>query len=130
MFLYGGTLHLLGNMLFLWVFGGSVEDRLGHIYYALLYFLRGIGAGEAHTLANWGSRVPSIGASGDISGSWCIHYSVPLLSLGYWFLVQFRSGLGSSGDANQSGVAWLAHVCGFLLETLLMAGARDRKQRE
>lgn len=68
MFLHGGLLHLLGNMLFLWVFGGSVEDRLGHIYYGLFYFLCGIGAGLTHMLLNWGSHVPSIGASGAISG--------------------------------------------------------------
>lgn len=144
MFLHGGLLHLLGNMLFLWVFGGSVEDRLGHIYYGLFYFLCGIGAGLAHTLVNWGSRVPSIGASEAISGvmgAYIVLFPlsriltlVPLLffffwvrlpamlMLGYWFLVQFLSGLGSLGNTDQGGVAWWAHVGGFLLGALLVTG--------
>ena len=68
MFLHGGVLHILGNMLFLWVFGGNVEDRLGHLKYLGFYFICGIGAGLAQVLVNWGSRLPSVGASGAISG--------------------------------------------------------------
>src|SRR5580693_8095124 len=68
MFLHGGWLHLLGNMLFLWVFGASVEDRLGHIVYLMFYLICGIGAGVIHVIPNWGSSIPSIGASGAISG--------------------------------------------------------------
>src|SRR5579863_243592 len=68
MFLHGGSLHILGNMLFLWVFGGNVEDRLGHLRYLGFYFICGIGAGLAQIAVNWGSPLPSIGASGAISG--------------------------------------------------------------
>src|ERR1700690_1176517 len=68
MFLHAGWLHLLGNMLFLWVFGGSVEDRLGHFAYLIFYLFCGLGAGVVHTAFNWGSTLPTIGASGAISG--------------------------------------------------------------
>src|ERR1700674_3883035 len=113
MFLHGGFLHLLGNMLFLWVFGGNVEDRLGHLRYLGFYLLCGLGAGMAHTLVNWGSTIPSIGARWGISGvmgAYIVLFPrsrvltlVPLLIffftvrlpamliLGYWFVIQFLS---------------------------------------
>ena len=149
MFLHGGVLHILGNMLFLWVFGASVEDRLGHLRYLLFYLVCGIGAGLVHIVANWGSRVPSIGASGAISGvmgAYIILFPrsriltlVPLLfffftvrlpavlMLGYWFLIQFLSGITTLGEVSQGGVAWWAHIGGFLLGAFLMiliSGAR------
>src|SRR5260370_21140860 len=68
MFLHGGWMHLLGNMLFLWVFGGSVEEALGHFQYLFFYFVTGVGAAIVHTIFNWGSNVPTVGASGAISG--------------------------------------------------------------
>src|ERR1700692_3513695 len=68
MFLHGGWMHLLGNMLFLWVFGGAVEDTLGHFQYLLFYLVCGIGSAAAHLAFNWGSRIPTVGASGAISG--------------------------------------------------------------
>src|SRR5216683_3574312 len=68
MFLHGGWMHLLGNMLFLWVFGGSVEDALGHFQYLIFYFICGIGSALVHTAFNWGSKIPTVGASGAISG--------------------------------------------------------------
>ena len=68
MFLHGGFLHILGNMWFLWIFGGAVEDRLGPVSYLLFYFICGIGSGLAQALFSWGSSLPSIGASGAISG--------------------------------------------------------------
>jgi membrane associated rhomboid family serine protease len=145
MFLHGGILHLLGNMLFLWVFGGSVEDRFGHKAYLLFYFVCGIGAGLTHIVANWGSTVPSIGASGAISGVMGAYIMlfplsriltlVPLLfffftvrlpallMLGYWFLIQFLSGMSSLGERDQGGVAWWAHIGGFLLGAVLAVGA-------
>ena len=146
MFLHGGILHLLGNMLFLWVFGGSVEDRLGHKGYFIFYMLCGIGAGITHILANWGSRLPSVGASGAISGvmgAYIVLYPfsriltlVPLLfffftvrlpallMLGYWFAIQFLSGLSTLGEANQGGVAWWAHIGGFLLGAVVAVAAK------
>jgi membrane associated rhomboid family serine protease len=68
MFLHGGILHILGNMWFLWIFGGNVEDRLGAVVYLLFYLLCGVGSGLAQAVFSWGSQVPSIGASGAISG--------------------------------------------------------------
>ena len=145
MFLHGGILHLLGNMLFLWVFGASVEDRLGHFPYLMFYLICGLGAGITHILANWGSTVPSIGASGAISGvmgAYIVLFPrskiltlVPIiiffftvrlpaiLFLGYWFLIQFVSGFVALGDVDQSGVAWWAHIGGFLLGAFLAWGA-------
>ena len=142
MFLHGGILHLLGNMLFLWVFGSSVEDRLGHLSYLFFYLLCGLGAGVTHILANWGSSVPSIGASGAISGimgAYIVLFPfsriltlVPLLfffftvripallMIGYWFAIQFLSGLSSLGEANQGGVAWWAHIGGFVMGAILI----------
>jgi membrane associated rhomboid family serine protease len=144
MFLHGGILHLLGNMLFLWVFGASVEDHLGHLPYLMFYFICGLGAGLAHIVANWGSHIPSIGASGAISGvmgAYIVLFPrskiltlVPIiiffftvrlpavLILGYWFVIQALSGLSSLGDADQTGVAWWAHIGGFLLGAFLAWG--------
>jgi hypothetical protein len=151
MFLHGGWLHLLGNMLFLWVFGGSVEDRMGHILYLMFYLICGIGAGVIHIVANWGSSIPSIGASGAISGvlgAYIVLFPrsriltlVPLLlffftvrlpailMLGYWFLIQFLSGISTLGRANQGGVAWWAHIGGFLLGIFLALTLRDGLSR-
>jgi membrane associated rhomboid family serine protease len=141
MFLHGGVLHILGNMLFLWVFGASVEDHFGHLPYLMFYLICGLGAGVTHILANWGSTIPSIGASGAISGvmgAYIVLFPcskiltlVPIiiffftvrlpavLILGYWFLIQFLSGFLSLGEIDQAGVAWWAHIGGFLLGALL-----------
>jgi len=151
MFLHGGWLHVLGNMLFLWVFGGSVEDRLGHFVYFLFYMVCGIGSGLVDTVISWGSTIPTIGASGAISGVmgayivlfprsriltlipiFIIFFTLRLpavLLLGYWFLLQFLSGIGSLGVTNQGGVAWWAHVGGFLLGALLVLGHREPRYR-
>jgi hypothetical protein len=138
-------------MLFLWVFGGSVEDRMGHILYLMFYLICGIGAGVIHIVANWGSSIPSIGASGAISGvlgAYIVLFPrsriltlVPLLfffftvrlpailMLGYWFLIQFLSGISTLGRANQGGVAWWAHIGGFLLGIFLALTLRDALRR-
>jgi membrane associated rhomboid family serine protease len=142
MFLHAGWLHLLGNVLFLWVFGGSVEDRLGHFAYLIFYLFCGLGAGAVHIAFNWGSTVPTIGASGAISGvmgAYIILFPrsriltlVPLLIifffwripavliLGYWFVIQFLSGLSAVAGADQGGVAVWAHVGGFVIGALLV----------
>ena len=128
MFLHGSILHVLGNMLFLWVFGNNVEDRLGPIPYLLFYLLAGVAATAAHVAFNAGSTVPTIGASGAIAGVmgayivWWPHARVlsliPILFffgfielpaavvLGVWFVTQFFT------NPNE-GIAWLAHVGGF-----------------
>ncbi|MHB8525406.1 MAG: rhomboid family intramembrane serine protease [Candidatus Acidiferrales bacterium] len=146
MFLHAGWLHILGNMWFLWLFGGNVEDRLGHAPYLGFYLLCGLGAGIAQTLFSLGSPIPSLGASGAIAGVlgayviffpssriltlvtlffWWFFARLPaVLFIGLWFLVQFLSGVTSLGSAASGGVAWWAHVGGFLLGMLLVSGMR------
>jgi membrane associated rhomboid family serine protease len=146
MFLHGGWLHLLGNMLFLWVFGGAVEEALGHFQYLIFYFICGLGSALVHTAFNLGSKVPTIGASGAISGvmgafivlfprarvttlipALLLFFTVKIpawLMLGYWFFLQFFSGVVSLGMTDQGGVAWWAHVGGFMLGALLVVGVR------
>ncbi len=153
MFLHGGWLHLLGNMLFLFVFGRSIEDRYGHLRFLLIYFLGGLTGSLLHIVMSAGSRVPSIGASGAIAsvlGAYFISYPrarittlVPLLFffwtvqipalvfLGYWFLLQFLSGyqLQAIQKATQGGVAWWAHVGGFVAGFVLALILRPARQR-
>jgi membrane associated rhomboid family serine protease len=150
-FLHGGWMHLLGNMLFLWVFGGSVEETLGHVQYFIFYFICGIGSALVHTAFNWGSTVPTIGASGAISGvmgafivlyprarvttlipALLLFFTVRIpavLMLGYWFFIQFFSGVASLGVGDQGGVAWWAHVGGFILGAILIVGERPKLRR-
>ena len=144
MFLHGGWLHILGNMWFLWIFGDNVEDVLGHGKYLLFYLLCGVAAGLAHLVTNLGSPVPTVGASGAIAGvmgAYLVKFPrarvttlVPVFIflttfdlpaafvLGYWFLIQFFSGVGTvtSSHLTERGVAWFAHVGGFLTGILLI----------
>jgi len=142
-FLHAGWLHLVGNMLFLWIFGDNVEDRLGHATYLFFYLTCGILANLAEAYALPGSTVPGIGASGAIAGvlgAYFITYpgatisvalpvfflfsvvDVPaLIMIGMWFISQFFSGVASLGAPQQSGgIAWWAHVGGFLAGMALM----------
>jgi membrane associated rhomboid family serine protease len=147
MFLHGGWLHLIGNMWFLWIFGDNVEDYFGHFRYLLFYLVCGVGAGLAHTVANLSSTVPSVGASGAISGvmgAYIVLYPrariltlVPLLVifftvrlpamviLGYWFAIQFFSGLGTLGMRASGGVAFWAHIGGFALGALIALAVKE-----
>jgi len=150
MFLHGGWMHLLGNMLFLWVFGGAVEEALGHFQYLIFYLVCGVGSALVHTAFNLGSKVPTIGASGAISGVmgafivlfprarvttmipplFFFTLKIPAyLMLGYWFLLQFFSGVASLGMTDQGGVAWWAHVGGFILGAVLVVEARGKMRR-
>lgn len=133
MFLHGGLLHLLGNMLFLYVFGDNVEDAFGHFGYLAFYLFCGIGSGLVHVLFNLHSTVPAIGASGAISGvmgAYAVLYPrakvlmlfliflVPIpavLVLGYWFVLQFLAGMDQLGGSAMGGVAFWAHIGGFLI---------------
>jgi membrane associated rhomboid family serine protease len=151
MFLHGGWLHILGNMWFLWIFGGNVEDRLGPLTYLLFYLVCGIASGVAQALFSWGSHIPSVGASGAISGilgAYIVFFPyariltlVPLfvffftaripavIFIGLWFVVQFLSGVGSlgaTGAAASGGVAWWAHIGGFAVGAVL-AGLIKRR---
>jgi len=150
MFLHGGFLHIIGNMLFLWVFGGNVEDSLGHVPYLVFYIVCGIASGISEVAFSWGSHIPSIGASGAISGvlgAYIVFFPrsriltlIPLfiiwftaripavIFIGLWFLAQFLSGIGSLGAVNSGGIAWWAHVGGFLVG-LLWALAMGRGSR-
>jgi membrane associated rhomboid family serine protease len=140
MFLHGGLLHFGGNMLYLWIFGDNVEDRMGHGRFLVFYLLCGIAAALAQTALNPDSVVPMIGASGAIAGvmgAYFVLYPhsrivtlVPLFVffqvmeipaiffLGIWFLMQFLSGVGSIatavGGEPAGGIAFWAHVAGFL----------------
>jgi len=148
MFLHGGWLHLIGNMWFLWIYGDNVEDTLGHVKYLLFYLLCGVAAGLVHMAFNIDSRVPTVGASGAIAGvmgAYVIKFPrsrivtlVPVffflttveipasVILVYWFVVQIFSGVGQIGYSHlsQGGVAWFAHVGGFLAGTLLIFALR------
>jgi len=137
MFLHGGLMHLLGNMLFLYIFGDNVEDTFGHIGYLFFYLLCGIGSGLIHVLFNWGSGIPALGASGAISGvmgayavmfpkhqilTFFLIFLIPvpaILILGYWFVLQFVAGINGLGMATAGGVAWWAHIGGFLMGALI-----------
>ena len=144
MFLHSGIAHIAGNMLFLWIFGDNVEDFYGHFTYLLFYLVCGIGSGLLHVLFNLNSAVPALGASGAISGvmgAYALVYPrsriltlvfiflVPIpavIILGYWFILQFLSGVSSLavGAGASGGVAWWAHVGGFLLGMLITSMAR------
>lgn len=137
MFLHGGWGHLLGNMLYMWIFADNVEDRFGHGKFLVFYLTCGWIATLAHGLSAPGSTVPSIGASGAISGvlgAYLVMFPrarvitlIPLgffirvaelpalIVLGFWFLLQLVSGVGSlSARAAEAGVAWWAHIGGFV----------------
>jgi membrane associated rhomboid family serine protease len=146
MFMHGGIAHIAGNMLFLWIFGDNIEDRLGHIRYVIFYLLCGLIASLAHvfTTAAFATEqssllVPSLGASGAISGVLggylLLHPSrrvtvilfrfltaVPAyVAIGIWFLFQLISGLGMLGGGSQGGgVAYAAHIGGFIAGLLLI----------
>ena len=141
MFMHGGLAHIFGNMLFLWIFGDNIEDRLGHVRYLIFYLVCGVLAGLAHVFStvifagdNGASLlVPSLGASGAISGvlgayillfptnrvivllGW---FAMPLpafIAIGLWFVFQLISGLGMLGSGSQQGgVAYAAHIGGFI----------------
>lgn len=152
MFLHGGWLHIIGNMWFLWIFGGDVEDRLGHVPYLFFYLICGVGSGIAQAAFSWGTKIPAIGASGAIAGvlgAYILFYPtskiltlIPLfivwftakipawIFIGLWFLVQFVSGvgaLGATGAQAMGGVAWWAHVGGFLLGMAMAWRKRPRR---
>ena len=146
MFLHSGILHIAGNMLFLWIFGDNVEDFYGHFTYLFFYLLCGIGSGLLHVIFNMSSAVPALGASGAISGvmgAYLILYPrsqiltlvfiflVPIpavIILGLWFIMQFLSAFSSLGSVASGGVAWWAHVGGFLLGMFITTMTRGHQR--
>jgi len=152
MFIHGGFLHLIGNMLYLWIFGNNIEDLLGPIKFLVFYLVCGLVAALAHILTEPGSVVPTVGASGAVSGvlgAYLVAHPrarvVTLVFLGFfirliqvpaavilvfWFVLQIFSGVASlSTGVQASGVAWFAHIGGFLAGVVLiklLAGQRLR----
>ena len=142
MFLHGGWSHLLGNMWYLWIFGDNVEDTFGHLRFLLFYLACGVMAALLHTWTNPASELPTVGASGAIAGvlgAYGVAFprarvitlipffpffqvaAIPaMLVLGLWFVLQFLSGLGSLGAMRGGGIAFWAHIGGFLFGVLAM----------
>ena len=140
MFMHGGFMHLAGNMLYLWIFGNNVEDVMGHVRFVIFYLLCGIAAVFGQVLQNPASEIPMIGASGAISGvlgAYLLLYPharilvlIPLgfyahmvrlpagLVLGIWFAIQIFSSLAAG--PNSAGVAWFAHIGGFIAGVVLI----------
>ena len=150
MFLHGGWAHLGGNMLFLWIFGDNIEHRLGHARFLAFYLACGLAAGLAHILTNAGSAIPTVGASGAISGvlgGYLVMYprnrvyvmtyggvaTVPaVVMLGLWIVLQFINGIGSIANTPETGgIAYIAHIGGFVagaaLAPLMSVGRRDTR---
>ena len=140
-FLHGGWMHFLGNVWFLHIFGDNVEDRLGHVGYLVFYLGSGVAASIAHLLTNQQSGMPTIGASGAIAGVMgaymCMYPRATVLSvvpivvflqtivlpapifLGIWFAMQFFQGVTSITNEPSGGVAWWAHIGGFVVGYLV-----------
>ena len=133
MFMHGGWVHLGGNMLYLWIFGDNVEDRLGHGKYLVFYLLCGLAATLAQLAFSMGSNIPNLGASGAIAGvlgAYLVMFPqgrvrvlqgqrvIPmpaLIVIGFWFVLQLFSGIGSiANTADTGGVAYMAHIGGFI----------------
>ena len=136
MFLHGGWFHIIGNMLYLWIFGNNIEDKLGHFKFIIFYLLSGIIASLVYILTNPNSTIPMVGASGAIAGvlgayllkfpkarvltlifiGWFIRIvKIPAFYvLGFWFIIQLINGLPALGQDVSGGVAWFAHIGGFL----------------
>jgi membrane associated rhomboid family serine protease len=136
MFLHGGFFHLAGNMLYLWIFGNNIEDVLGHFRFILFYIFSGIVAAYSHAITEAHSLIPMIGASGAVSGilgAYLLLFPharvhtliffgffvqiirIPaVVVIGFWIVIQVINGILSKGLVNQGGVAWFAHIGGFL----------------
>ena len=155
MFLHGGVFHVGGNMLYLWIFGDNVEDTLGHGRFLVFYLLSGIAAALVQTMVSPASEIPMLGASGAVSGVLgaylllfpharvltllifgfffrMVHIPAVIV-LGFWIIVQFVSGLltvtisATRGESTGGGVAWFAHIGGFVAGMALLFVLRPRR---
>src|SRR5574337_472295 len=142
MFLHGGFIHLIGNMWYLWIFGDNIEDTLGRFKFILFYLICGIGSAIVHVYFNSQSGIPCVGASGAIAGVlgaymvtfprarilvllplfiiWEFIELPAIIVLGFWFLIQFFNGTAAISSAHGGGVAWWAHIGGFVLGIILI----------
>jgi len=152
-FIHAGWLHLIGNMLFLWIFGDNVEDAMGHVGYLIFYLLVAIIAGLAQVASSPASTVPGVGASGAIAGVMAaylvlypgatVHVVIPIIIIPwltnlpavilmiFWFLMQVFSGvaaLGARATGGEGGVAWFAHIGGFVAGLILVWFFRTRRR--
>lgn len=134
MFMHASLMHIAGNMLYLWIFGDNVEDKFGKVKFIIFYLLSGVAAAFAQTLFNPSSSIPNVGASGAIAGvlgayilmfpqgkvnvllGRSITQMPAIIVIGLWFALQFMSGVSSAASANADvgGVAYMAHIGGFL----------------
>jgi len=157
MFMHAGWVHLIGNMLYLWIFGNNIEDHLGPLRFTVFYLLSGIGAAAAQVFMDPGGSIPMLGASGAIAGvlgGYLLLYPgasvvtiIPVfffieiarvpayLVIGFWFVLQLGNGLATIGSGlAEGGTAWFAHIGGFVAGLLLMlpvwfAGRRRSRRR-
>jgi membrane associated rhomboid family serine protease len=152
MFMHAGFAHIAGNMLYLWIFGDNVEDSMGHAKYLLFYLAGGTVASLAHIFTNPASQIPTVGASGAIAavlGAYLVLYPqsrvltlIPLgfflrmttvpavIVLGLWFVLQLFSGVMSMGGPDVGGVAFWAHIGGFLAGVVLAKLFANRRKPE
>ena len=147
MFMHAGWMHILGNMLYLWIFGDNVEDQFGHFKFLIFYLICGLAATLAQMAFNMDSRVPNLGASGAIAGvlgAYIIMFPrarvrvlmgffvvpVPaLVVIGLWIVLQLFYGVGSLGSVTEDSVAYMAHIGGFLMGLILTLLFRSRRKR-
>lgn len=151
MFMHGGLLHLGGNMLYLWIFGNNIEDRLGHMRFIIFYILCGVAAAYSHAITEPSVMIPMVGASGAVSGIlgaylllfpharvhtlififFYVHViRLPaLFVIGFWIVIQFINGILSKGVATKGGVAWFAHIGGFIFGILMIKIFLKTKRR-
>jgi membrane associated rhomboid family serine protease len=155
MFLHGSWMHVIGNMWYLWIFGDNVEDRLGHAWFIVFYLACGIVAALGQIVVDPSSTLPTIGASGGIAGVmgayfvlyprsrvltlvplilWWEIFELPAIALlGFWFLMQLFSAAGSiavtAGSHGSGGVAFMAHVAGFVFGGVVVLALRQRPAR-
>jgi membrane associated rhomboid family serine protease len=152
MFMHGGFLHLAFNMLYLWIFGNNIEDKLGHVRFIVFYLFCGIIAAYAHAITTPHSHIPMVGASGAVSGILgayillfpraTVHTIVilgffftiikipALIVIGFWAIIQLASGLLSTGVDDKGGIAWFAHIGGFLVGLLTIKLWLPRRNKQ
>ena len=152
MFMHGGILHLAFNMLYLWIFGNNIEDKLGHVRFGIFYAFCGVVAAYTHAIMEPNSYIPMVGASGAVSGvlgayillfpKATVHtvlilgffittVKIPaLIVIGFWAIIQFVNGLISAGVEHKGGVAWFAHIGGFLIGLLTIKLWLPRRNKQ
>jgi membrane associated rhomboid family serine protease len=148
MFMHAGWLHIAGNMLYLWIFGDNIEERFGHIKFLIFYVLCGLVASVTQMIFNLNSDIPLLGASGAIAGVLgayiimfplapvkvllgCLIAPIPaVIVIGLWILLQFFYGVGALGSVTEGGVAYMAHIGGFITGLIFTIFVRLRRPRK